>query len=364
MSIQELIAFLEKIAPPAYAESYDNCGLLVGNPKSEVRKALISLDCTESIVEEAVKEGFDIIIAHHPIVFSGIKKLNGQNYVERVIIKAIENKIALYAIHTNIDNVLEGVSGKIAEIIGLKNVKILDPKKSLLSKLSFYCPIKESEQVLNALFEVGAGEIGKYSECSFSSDGLGTFKANEGANPFIGEKGKRHQELERKIELIFPSHLENKIIEALTKAHPYEEIAYDLIDLKNKNKEVGSGIIGELEIEMDEMEFLKKIKKDFKCESIRFTELRGKKIKKVALCGGSGSFLLGKAKECGADVFVTADVSYHKFFDAENQIVIVDIGHYESEQFTIDLLYTKIQNKFPTFAVHKTKVNTNPIKYL
>jgi dinuclear metal center YbgI/SA1388 family protein len=364
MKLKEITDHIESIAPLNYQESYDNAGLICGDPQMEVRAALICLDSTEAVIDEAIEKGCNLVIAHHPIVFSGLKKFNGKNYVERVVIKAIKNDIAIYAAHTNLDNVHNGVNAKIAEKLGLRNCKVLDPKKGLLKRLITFGPQEKAEEIRAALFEAGGGQIGNYEECSFNSEGTGTFKAGEGADPYVGEIGKRHSEKETKIEIIFPAYAESRILKALFKAHPYEEVAYDLIPLGNINQEVGSGMVGELETDMDEKAFLERIKAVMKAGTVRYTALRGKNVRKVAVCGGSGSFLLENAIRAGADVFVTADFRYHQFFDAENRIVIADIGHYESEQYTSELFYEILSKKFRTFALHLSKINTNPIKYL
>ncbi|CAN5166299.1 Nif3-like dinuclear metal center hexameric protein [soil metagenome] len=363
MKISEIINHLETQAPFSFQESYDNSGLITGNHTMEVTGILIALDCLESIVDEAIANNCNLIIAHHPIVFSGLKKINGKNYIERVIIKAIKNDIAILAIHTNLDNVFHGVNHKIAEKIGLKNLKILAPKKEILRKFVTYCPADAAEKVRQALWNAGAGKIGNYTEVSFNSNGTGTYKGNEFSNPVIGEKGKLEREPEERIEVIYAAHLERNILSALRASHPYEEIAYDLIALENERPDVGSGMVGELESEIKLEEFLKLLKTKMKTDVIRFTQIPGKKVKKVAICGGSGSFLLQNAINSGADVFVTADFKYHQFFDGEGKIVIADIGHFESEQFTIDLLYDNLKQKFPTFAILKTGISTNPITY-
>ncbi len=364
MKLKEITSHIESIAPLAYQESYDNAGLICGNQDMDITGALICLDSTEAVIDEAIANKCNLIIAHHPIVFSGLKKFNGKNYVERVIIKAIQNNIAIYAAHTNLDNVFNGVNAKIAEKLGLINCSILAPQNNTIKKLVTYCPDVNAPAIREALFAVGGGCIGNYEECSFNANGYGTFKAGSNANPHVGEIGKQHQEKETRIELIYPSYIESKLLKALFVAHPYEEVAYDVVELSNKNMQVGAGMIGELATEMDEKDFLNHLKKTMKAEGIRYTALRGKKVKKIAVCGGSGSFLLGNAKSSGADVFVTADFKYHQFFDAENQLIIADIGHYESEQYTMELFYEILSRKFTTFALHLSKINTNPINYL
>lgn len=364
MKIQDITTFLAQYAPPAYQETYDNAGLITGNAQAEVSQALVCLDCTEAVINEAIKYNCNLIIAHHPIVFKGLKTFTGKTYVERVIIKAIQNNIAIYAIHTNLDNVLNGVNGKIAQKLGLVNCKILAPKTSILNKLITYSPLAYADKVRQALFAAGAGNMGNYSETSFNSQGTGTFKGNDNSQAFVGKKNTQHHEAEIKIEVIFEAHLAAPILKALRQYHPYEEIAYDIITLNNAHQQVGSGLIGELAEEIEEHEFLQHLKKTMQVSVIRHTQLLGKKIKTVGLCGGSGSFLLGNAVGAGADIFISADFKYHEFFDADNKILIADIGHYESEQFTQELLIEIITKKFPTFAIRLTENNTNPIKYL
>ena len=364
MKIFEITSFLEQIAPLAYQESYDNSGLIVGDLNADIKQALVSLDCTETIIDEAIAHNCNLIIAHHPIVFSGLKKITGKNYVERVIIKAIQNNIAIYAIHTNLDSVLNGVNGKIAEKLGLQNCRILAPKSNFLSKLVTFAPVAYADKVRQALFDAGAGNIGNYSEASFNSTGTGTFKGNEKSNAFVGEKNIRHYEDEIKIEVIYETYKTGAILQALRSNHPYEEVAYDILALSNLHQQVGSGLVGTLPQAMNEQEFLVYLKSVMKVNVIRHTELLGKTVKTVAVCGGSGSFLLGNALAAKADVFISADFKYHEFFDADGKILIADIGHFESEQFTPELLMEIITKKFPTFAIRLTEKNTNPIKYL
>jgi dinuclear metal center YbgI/SA1388 family protein len=363
MKISEITNYLETLAPLSSQESYDNSGLLVGSKTTEVTNALISLDCTEAILDEAIKKNCNLIICHHPILFKGIKRLTGNNYVERTIIKAIRHNIAIYAIHTNLDNYRMGVNKKIGELLGVPNPKILLPTENKLVKLAVYVPALQKEQVMNALFLAGAGQIGNYSECSFSVAGKGTFKGSENANPFVGEKGIRHEENEYKLEVLLSGSNLHAVLEALKKNHPYEEVAYDLIPLLNKNEYEGAGMIGELQSEINEVDFLQKLKTTFRCQVIRHTGLLGKPVKRIAWCGGSGSFLLQKAIAHKADIFITGDYKYHDFFDADNQIIIADIGHFESEQFTIELLDELLQEKFPKFAPCLAETNTNPVKY-
>lgn len=363
ITIKDILIKLEAFAPPVLQENYDNAGLIVGDSNEKVKGVLISLDTTVDVVNEAINKGCNLIISHHPIVFSGLKKLTGANYIERVVILAIKNNIAIYAIHTNLDNMAHGVNKMIADRLGLINTNILAPKKNQLLKLVVFVPSTHAETVRNSLFKAGAGNIGNYAECSFNSAGEGTYKANEKANPYKGEIGKRHFEKEIKIEVVVPVYLKSRVISEMINAHPYEDVAYDLIAIENEISTVGSGMIGELAEPVDEKTFLKLLKTKMKTKCIRHTKLLNKPVKRVALIGGSGSFLLQQAKAKKADVFITGDVKYHEFFDAEDQLVIADIGHYESEQFTIDLIGGFLIENFSKFAVRFTEVNTNPINY-
>ena len=363
MLIKDITGFLETIAPISLQEDYDNAGLIVGNAEAECIGAILSLDCTEEIVQEAIEKNCNLIVTHHPIIFKGVKKITGSNYVERTIIKAIKNDIAIYAIHTNLDNVLNGVNGKIAEMIGLENVKILSPKQGVLRKLAVFVQAEQETLLSEALFAAGAGNIGNYSDCSFKTTGIGTFNPGVNANPFSGDIGVRSNEEEVKVEVIFPAWLQNDIIKAMKANHPYEEVAYYIYDLKNHFQETGSGVTGELTQPLNENEFFNLLKKVFNLTLIKHTALLGKPCKKIAICGGAGSFLINAAKAAGADVFITSDIKYHEFFDADKQLVLADIGHFESEQFTIDLFYDLLSNKFPTFALLKTGLNTNPVQY-
>lgn len=364
MKIKELTQILEQIAPLAYQESYDNCGLLTGDPNSEVTKILITLDCTEAVMDEAIANGCNVVVAHHPIIFSGLKKITGRNYVERTIIKAIKNDIAIYAIHTNYDSVLHGVNSIICERLGISNPKILQPKKNSLMKLVSFIPKENANTVLQALHTAGAGQIGNYKNCSFQTNGTGTFLPNDKANPYIGEQGKQTFTEEVRAEVIFPEYLSDKILKSLKEAHPYEEVAYYLSKLENEHQEVGFGMIGELEKPTDVLVFLTHLKEKMSAKSVRYTATHKKEVQKIAVCGGSGRFLLNNAIAAGADVFITADFKYHEFFDADNRIVIADIGHYESEQFTKDLLKRHLLEKNSSFAVLISGINTNPVNYL
>lgn len=361
--LQEIINSIEIFAPLSLQEDYDNAGLLVGNRETEIRKAIVSLDCIEKVVDEAIANEANLIICHHPILFKGIRSLTGANYIEKVIIKAIKNDIAIYAAHTNLDNVKQGVNSKIAQKLGLENISVLKPKSNTLNLLYVYVPKSHADKVRDALFAAGAGNLGNYSHCSFNISGEGTFWAQEGAKPFVGDKENIHTEDEVKIEVIFTKSLKYNILSNLFESHPYEEIAYGILELSNSNQLIGAGMIGELSKEMTHNEFLKLLKMKMQTQMIRYTTASQKYIKKIAMCGGAGSFLLNEAKSRGADAFITGDFKYHEFFDAENEIMICDIGHYESEQFTSEIFIDLLSEKFPNFAVQISNVNTNPVHY-
>ena len=364
MKINEITEYLESLAPLYLQEDYDNSGLITGNKSWNVSNVLVCLDCTEEVVDEAVAKSCNLIVAHHPIVFNGLKSIVGKNYVERTIIKAIKNDIAIYAIHTNLDNIKDGVNAVIAKKIGLENTKILRSKKDIIKKLSFYCPVSDAQRLKGLLWEAGAGNIGNYSHCSFSTIGQGTFMGNDDSKPSLGQKNVLHTEKEEKIEMILPSYLQNRILDTLFSEHPYEEVAYEIHLLDNVNQNIGSGLYGKLKTPMKTNDFLRHLKKLMQTDCIRYTELHKEHIETVAVCGGSGSFLLDDAKRVKADIFITADFKYHEFFDAENDIIIADIGHYESEQFTKELLSEILNEKFTKFATHLSSINTNPINYM
>lgn len=363
MHIATIIAHLESIAPSSLQEGYDNAGLLTGDPAWECTGILCTLDATEAVVKEAASRGCNLIVAHHPIIFGGLKKINGKNYVERTVIAAIKQDIAIYAIHTNLDHVLAGVNGMMADKLGLVKRQILAPQAATLKKLYTFVPLAQATLVRDAVFAAGGGHIGQYSDCSFGVEGAGTFKGGAGTNPFVGQPGQLHEEREVKLEIIFPAWQQGAVIKALMATHPYEEVAYDVVELANNHPGIGAGLVGELPDLMEEKAFLTLLKEQFGLRVIRHTPLLDKPVRKVALCGGAGSFLVSRALGAGADFYVTGDMKYHEFFDANDRMVIADIGHYESEQFTTDLLVRVLLEKFTTFAVLKSEVKTNPVRY-
>jgi len=363
MKIIEIISELEQMAPLSLQESYDNAGLLIGNSDDECSGVLITLDVTENVLKEAIFKKTNLIIAHHPLIFGGLKKITGHTATERITIAAIKNDIAIYAIHTNLDNILEGVNAMICKKIGLTGLSPLDPGQKQLRKLITFCPIEYVDKVRKAIFDAGAGHIGKYDSCSFNTTGTGTFKAGEGAKPFVGALNELHQESEIRIETIFPFFLEKKIILALLASHPYEEVAYDIYQLENKNQQTGSGMIGQLKQSLTKNAFLQLLKDRFSTGCIRYSDFKDKSIKTVGVCGGSGSFLINKALIANVDAFITGDIKYHDFFIPEGRILLADIGHYESEQYTKELLFNKITKIFPTFAIQISEHNTNSVHY-
>lgn len=364
MVIRDVTAWLEQLAPLSYQESYDNSGLIIGSPETTLKGILITIDVTPEVIIEAHQKGLNMIVSHHPLIFSGIKRITGNSYVEKAIILAIKYDIAVYAAHTNIDSVEGGVNSRIGRKLGLSNLKFLQPLEGELIKLVTYVPTNDAEKVRNALHNAGAGHIGNYDFCSYNTEGHGTFRGGEGTNPSVGKKGEVHVEPELKIEVILPKARLSKVVKDMIAAHPYEEVAYDIYPLLNKYEKVGFGMVGEFDRSVSETDFLKMVKKSFNAQVIRHSPLLNKKIKKVAFCGGSGSSLIKQAIAVGADVFMTADVKYHQFFDAENKILIADIGHFESEQFTVDIFYEYLLKNFSKFAVLKSEVKTNPINYI
>ena len=364
MIIKTITDYLEKLAPLAYAEDFDNVGLLVGDYNTEVTGVLVTLDTLEETVDEAIAKNCNLIVSFHPIIFSGLKKLNGKSYVERVVLKAIKNNIAIYATHTALDNSKNGVSAKICEVLGLQNYKVLIPKKGIIKKLTTYVPTENAEDLKTALFEAGAGNIGNYNHCSFSILGEGTFKGNDDSNPVIGKKGELQKQEEIQVSVTFEAKNEKSILQALIANHPYEEVAYEIITTENVHQNIGMGMIGELPQEMEENQFLQFVKKTMQTNCVRHSQFINKKIKKVAVLGGSGSFAISNAIQSGADAYISADFKYHEFFKAENKILLADIGHYESEQFTKRLLVDYLTKKFSNFAIVLSEKSTNPIYYI
>ncbi|VXB83285.1 GTP cyclohydrolase 1 type 2 homolog [Flavobacterium sp. 9AF] len=363
MKLFEIIAILEELAPLAYAEDFDNVGLLVGNQNTEINGILVCHDALENIIDEAISKKCNLVVCFHPILFSGLKKITGKNYVERAVIKAIKNDIAIYAVHTALDNHQLGVNKIFSNVLGLENTKILIPKENFIKKLVTYTIPENAVTLRNALFEAGAGKIGNYEDCSFSSQGLGTYMGNENSRPEIGEQFEFVENPEIKIEVTFEKHLESKILYALFKNHVYEEVAYELYSLTNKHQNIGLGMIGEFKEGKSEIAFLHHIREKMQCGGIRHSAFTDKKIKKVAVLGGSGSFAIKAAIQAGADAFITADLKYHQYYEAEGKLLLADIGHFESERYTKNYIVDYLKEKITNFAVVLSEENTNPVQY-
>jgi dinuclear metal center YbgI/SA1388 family protein len=361
--VKDIMNSLGKIAPFDFQEDYDNSGLIIGNPEEIVTGVLLVLDVTESVLEEAKSLGFNLIISHHPLIFKGIKQITPSCRTGSLVMKAIANNISVIAMHTNFDNVPEGVNAGLAKVLELQNLSILQPKGGLLKKLVTFCPVSAVSDVRTALFEAGAGHIGNYDSCSYNTEGYGSFRAGKDANPYIGEVGKLHFEPETRIETVYPGHCERRIVEALKKAHPYEEVAYDLYQLQNQHEHIGAGMIGDLQEIMDGKQFLTFVKQRMELKAVRFAGNLAKEFKRIAICGGSGAFLIKDAIKAGAQAYVTGDIKYHEFFDYGEQILLIDAGHYETERYSISLLSDYLTEKFSTFAVLISKINTNPVGY-
>ena len=363
MTVNDILNCITEVAPLQWQESYDNAGLQVGDLNAEVHKALICLDITEEIVDEAIAKSCDLIVSHHPLIFKGLKHLTPQSYIERAVMKAIKHDIAMISMHTNLDNSFLGVSRVLAERLGLKNLHILQPLEGQLRKVVVYVPLSAAQEVRNAMFEAGAGCIGNYDSCSFNAKGQGTFRANDEAHPYVGEIGKVHFEDEVRIETVVPKHLLNRVISAMLKVHPYEEVAYDVYAMENEFTQAGAGMVGEFGTGMDELDFLALVADVIGSPSLRHSALTGRKIQKVALCGGSGGPFMGDALRQKADAYLTADIKYHDFFIPEGRMLMVDGGHFETEQFTKELICELITKKFPTFAAVIAETNTNAVHY-
>ncbi|MTH17167.1 Nif3-like dinuclear metal center hexameric protein [Flavobacterium sp. LC2016-01] len=364
MKIKNIISVLEEMAPLAYAEDFDNIGLLVGNSETESTGVLVCHDALENVIDEAISKNCNLVVCFHPILFSGIKKITGKNYVERAILKAIKNDIAIYAVHTALDNHSAGVNKIFCDALGLTNTKVLIPKQKFIQKLVTYTVPENAQKVRQALFDAGAGTIGNYENCSFNSNGIGTYKGNSESNPVIGERHELTETEEIKIEVTFEKHLQSRILKTLFANHIYEEVAYEIYNLENSHQNIGLGMIGEFENEMDEKEFLHFVKDKMIADGIRHSAFRGKKIKKVAVLGGSGSFAIKNAIQAGADAFLTADLKYHQFYEAENRLLLADIGHFESERYTKNYIVDYLRKKILNFAFILSEENTNPVKYL
>jgi dinuclear metal center YbgI/SA1388 family protein len=364
MKVKDIASWLDTAVPLSFQESWDNSGLQIGNPETEISSALLTLDVTEEVVDEAISENCQMIISHHPVIFSGLKKITGSSSTDRIIIKALRDDIAIYSSHTNLDVFSNGVSRKMAEKIGLCNVTPLSPLRERLLKLVTFVPESHIDRVSEALFGAGAGHIGNYDYCGFTISGTGSFRAGPDSSPFVGEKGKIHHENEVRLETIMFSHLRESVVKALRGSHPYEEPAFDIYPLSNYTTEEGLGCKGEFSGPVEEKMLIEMVSSVFGSKSVRYSGLTGRPVIMTALCGGSGSSLLGDAISSGAGAFITGDVRYHTFIEASGRILLIDAGHFETEKFATEILYDLIIKKFPKFALRFSNKNSNPINYL
>lgn len=364
MQIKDVISILEQMAPLAYAEDFDNVGLLVGDAQANLTGVLVAHDALEEVIEEAIAKKCNLLVCFHPIIFSGLKKLTGKDYVQRAVMKAIRNDIAIFAVHTALDNHKEGVNKIICDQLGLINPRILSPKTQFIKKLITYAPLKYFQNVLDALHQAGAGNIGNYSQCSFSLSGEGRYMPMPGSTPTSGKIGELAVESEQRIEVTFEAYKQSAVLAALRKAHSYDEIAYEIYQTDNVHQEIGLGMVAELPHEMDERDFLHWVSDRMQAPGIRHSALLGKPIKKVAVLGGSGAFAIPAAKAANADVLVTSDLKYHDYFQAEGQLIVMDIGHFESERYTKNYIVDFLKKKITNFAISLSEVNTNPVKYI
>lgn len=363
MKVKEIASAIERVAPLYLQESYDNAGMQVGDPDSVITGVVLCTDVRECIVDEAIACGANLIISHHPLIFHGLKKLTGRNYVERTVLKAIRHGVSIYCAHTNLDNARGGVSYKMAEKLGMKNVEVLDPQVGTQRKIVVFVPQAQAADVEQAMWRAGAGTLGDYDRCSYRVEGEGRFHALDGANPFAGEVGEDHVENEVRVEVLVNKARCSAVIVAMLAAHPYEEPAFDVIPLENADRYSGSGVIGDIE-EIGGSDFMHRLKEAFGVDTVRFSGNLDRKVKRVALCGGAGSFLAGKAMSMGADVYVTGDMKYHEFQGNEERIILADIGHYESEQYTKEIFADIIASLHPDFEVKYANEEQNQVKYI
>jgi dinuclear metal center YbgI/SA1388 family protein len=364
MKLKEISSFLDQEIPLSFQESYDNSGLQLGDPDQQVNSALLTLDVTESVLQEAIQTHTPLIISHHPLIFRDLKKIAGKSSTERIISRCIKNDIAVYSAHTNLDISHHGVSRKIAEELGLEQIRVLVPLENRLVKLVTFVPESHIDKVRDAIFDAGAGSVGNYDRCGFVVPGTGSFRGDENTDPFVGEKGKVNFEKEIRFETVLFSHMKERVVQAMLDAHPYEEVAYDIYPLQNRNIDSGLGCTGTFKEGMNETSFLRLVSDVLGASGLRYSALTGKMVKKVAMCGGSGSSLLRDAVSSGADAFITADVKYHSFFEPDGKLLLVDAGHYETEKYAIEILKELIFKKFPKFALRISETNSNPINYL
>lgn len=363
MKLIDIIKHIEDFAPLALQESWDNSGLILGDKNQEVNSIMVCLDVSETVLNEAIEKGCNLILSHHPIIFKGIKKLTESNSDQRLLRKAIKNDIAIYAAHTSLDNAKEGINNFLAKKLGLKNISILAPKEDCLFKIVTYVPNAYADIVREAMFQAGAGSIGDYNACSYNLEGTGTFVAQEGTNPFVGKIGEMHLENEIRIETIVPSHLLSNVIRSLCTSHPYEEPAYDVFQTHIQWKQAGLGVVGELENGIEEEEFFQLLKTTLHLSTFRRSPRLGKKVKKIAICSGSGADFITKAKAANADAYLSGDISYHRFFEHDDKMLIIDIGHSETELPTKELFCNELGKRINGIQVIASANEVPPMEF-
>ena len=357
MKIKEVIQFLEQKFPLHWQEDFDNCGVQCGDKERELTGIVVCFDMSEAVIDEALAQGSNMVISHHPIIYKhGLKKIEPTNRVGKIIYKALENKILLYSMHTNIDSGKAGGNVLFAKKLELQNLSVLVPKENQFCKLVVFVPAENSALLKEAMFKIGCGNIGNYSHCSYSCEGIGSFKPLTGVNPHIGKHNRLERVDEERIEMIFPKNIKRQVIETLYGHHPYEEPAFDIITLENQNREVGLGRIGLLPTSMLAKDFILYIKEKLNLDFVKFSGNRDAEIKKVAVCGGGGASFISEALTAGVNAYITGDLKYHDFFIPENKMLLIDIGHFEGEHFIREIITSLLQENFNTFATHFTEV--------
>lgn len=365
MTIKEVTQFLESRFPLYLQEDFDNCGVQCGNVNNEISGAMVCFEMTEKIIDEAISKNCNLVISHHPLILKrGITKIVPSDRVGAMICKALANNMVLYSMHTNIDSGEGGGNDVFAEKLGLSDVKVMAPVKGLYRKLVVNVPAEHSEKLKEALFKIGCGQQGNYQKCSYSTLGKGQFEPNGEAKPFIGTQNNLEKVEEERIEMIYPAYLQHAVIQAIYENHPYEEPAFDLFSLENTERKVGLGRIGELPEEMDCKEFFSYLKEKLNLEHLRYCGDEGKKIRRVAVCGGGGAGFIDTAIALNADAYVSGDFKYHDFFKSHSGTVLVDIGHYEGECFIKNIIFNLLKEKFTTFAVLSSEFENLNVKYI
>ncbi|MBI4536287.1 MAG: Nif3-like dinuclear metal center hexameric protein [Ignavibacteriae bacterium] len=368
MTVREIQDVIEHWAPREIAWGQDNVGLQIGNPASRLLGILIALDVTEKIITEARRHRANLIISHHPLLFKAPRSITPRNQVGRCIDALVKSGIALYSAHTNLDFAHGGTSWAIAEALGLTAVDFLYKPYKVQRKIVTFVPTDHVDRVAVAMAEAGAGRIGNYDNCSFRMLGTGTFKANERANPVVGSKNVLEKVAETRLEMVVDQWLVPGVLKALKQAHPYEEVAHDVYPTENESDAFGMGIIGMLVRPMTLKSLLALIKKKLGARALRCTGSLNHKVSRIAACGGSGSELLDEAVRARADAFITADVKYHTFHDANGRIALIDAGHYETEHLVVQTMAKKLAQEMRRMRIHvpvfASRTSTNPIVYV